>query len=105
MTTEQLQQKNWPDDVRLEMIRKSEYYQPNERIYQYGYYDGYQLAASLAGDGWVGVEPDFLEYVRNAKDEFITKFNNEERSVYLKVAVEDLIIAYDQMKDKFKAKG
>ena len=33
----------WPDAVRLKMIEKSEFYQePN--IYQYGFYDGYQLA-------------------------------------------------------------
>ena len=32
----------WPDQVRLKMIQKSEFYEyPN--IYQYGYYDGYQL--------------------------------------------------------------
>lgn len=32
----------WPDEVRLHMIEKSEFYQtPN--IYQYGFYDAYQL--------------------------------------------------------------
>lgn len=34
---------NWPDEVRLEMIEKSEFYQ-EPKIYQYGYYDGYQKA-------------------------------------------------------------
>lgn len=31
----------WPDSVRLEMIDKSNFYQ-EPRIYQYGYYDGFQ---------------------------------------------------------------
>ncbi len=31
----------WPDDVRLKMIEKSEFYN-NPTVYQYGYYDGYQ---------------------------------------------------------------
>ncbi len=33
---------HWPDNVRLKMIEKSKFYDPNERIYEYGYYDGYQ---------------------------------------------------------------
>ena len=37
------QNSNWPDSVRLKMIEESELYQ-EPRIYQYGYYDGYQLA-------------------------------------------------------------
>lgn len=36
---------NWPDEVRLKMIEKSQFYQ-EPQIYQYGYYDGYQLATS-----------------------------------------------------------
>ena len=32
----------WPDSVRLKMIEKSEFY-GEPTIYQYGYYDGYQL--------------------------------------------------------------
>jgi hypothetical protein len=35
---------NWPDEIRLKMIKKSEFYSGNERMYQYGYYDGYQEA-------------------------------------------------------------
>ena len=31
----------WSDSVRLKMIEKSEFY-GEPRIYQYGYYDGYQ---------------------------------------------------------------
>ena len=33
---------NWPDEIRLEMIEMSKLYYPEDRIYQYGYYDGYQ---------------------------------------------------------------
>lgn len=33
---------NWPDVVRFKMIEKSNFYQ-EPKIYQYGYYDGYQL--------------------------------------------------------------
>lgn len=32
----------WPDSVRLKMIEKSEFY-GEPKVYQYGYYDGYQL--------------------------------------------------------------
>jgi hypothetical protein len=39
-----MENKNWPDAVRLKMIERTEYYEPNGRIYQYGYYDGYQHA-------------------------------------------------------------
>ena len=38
-----MENKNWPDKIRLQMIEKSELYKPDERIYQYGYYDGYQV--------------------------------------------------------------
>lgn len=33
---------DWPDKVRLKMIEKSEFY-GEPKIYQYGFYDGYQL--------------------------------------------------------------
>lgn len=32
----------WPDRVRLTMIEKSNFY-AHANVYQYGYYDGYQL--------------------------------------------------------------
>lgn len=32
----------WPDRVRLTMIEKSNFYE-HANVYQYGYYDGYQL--------------------------------------------------------------
>jgi hypothetical protein len=32
---------NWPDSIRLEMIEHSKFYD-DPRIYQYGFYDGYQ---------------------------------------------------------------
>ncbi|HYE68383.1 MAG TPA: hypothetical protein VEA58_07205 [Anaerovoracaceae bacterium] len=32
----------WPDQERVRMIRKSEFYPDREQVYQYGYYDGYQ---------------------------------------------------------------
>ena len=34
----------WPDNVRLYMIEKSEFYPDDKRVYQYGFYDGYQYA-------------------------------------------------------------
>lgn len=34
----------WPDEIRLLMIDKSEIYQGSEKVYQYGYYDGFQKA-------------------------------------------------------------
>lgn len=39
---EKLEKKTlWPDNERLIMIEKSQFYE-NERVYQFGYYDGYQ---------------------------------------------------------------
>ena len=32
----------WPDETRLKMIEKSEFYPEQEKVYQYGYYDGFQ---------------------------------------------------------------
>lgn len=36
---------HWPDEVRLKMIEKSELYS-EPRVYQYGFYDGFQHAQS-----------------------------------------------------------
>lgn len=36
---------HWPDEVRLKMIEKSEFYS-EPQIYQYGFYDGFQHAQS-----------------------------------------------------------
>jgi hypothetical protein len=38
-----IENKKWPDDVRFKMIEKSEFYS-DPRVYQFGFYDGYQLA-------------------------------------------------------------
>lgn len=63
----------WPDAVRLKMIERSEFYtQPN--IYQYGFYDGYQLSR------------EELE----AKDEEIQRLESEQR-----ITESQLIIAED----------
>jgi len=43
-----MENKNWPDSVRLHMIEKSEFYPGDERVYQYGFYDGYQYALQKA---------------------------------------------------------
>lgn len=45
MTTEEVK-KRWPDSVRLKMIERSEFYE-NPSVYQYGFYDGYQMAFSV----------------------------------------------------------
>ena len=34
---------NWPNEARLHMIEKSEFYPEREKVYQYGFYDGYQF--------------------------------------------------------------
>ena len=36
---------HWPDEVRLKMIEKSEFYS-EPQLYQYGFYDGFQHAQS-----------------------------------------------------------
>lgn len=45
-----MENKNWPDSIRLEMVAKSEFYQ-DPTVYQYGYYDGYQKAISSPSTG------------------------------------------------------
>jgi hypothetical protein len=45
MKTNPMENKNWPDKVRLDMIEKSSFYgDGDDKIYQYGFYDGYQYA-------------------------------------------------------------
>ena len=41
-----MESNNWPDEVRLKMIEKSEFYPDDKQVYQYGFYDGYQYAKS-----------------------------------------------------------
>lgn len=39
---ELIKEHNWPNEPRLKMIEKSEFYYGSEKVYQYGFYDGYQ---------------------------------------------------------------
>ena len=39
---ELIKEHNWPNEPRLKMIAKSEFYYGSEKVYQYGFYDGYQ---------------------------------------------------------------
>jgi len=41
--------RKWPDNIRLEMIEKSEFY-TEYKTYQYGYYDGWQKAQKQNSD-------------------------------------------------------
>jgi len=51
----------WPNKVRLYMIEKSKFYE-DERIYQYGFYDGYQYASQrLPSDNRKTIEDYLLE--------------------------------------------
>lgn len=43
MKTEEQTEDKWPDEIRLKMIEKSEFYHGSEQIYQFGFYDGYQI--------------------------------------------------------------
>ena len=43
MMEQETKKHNWPEEVRLKMIERSEFYQ-EPKVYQYGYYDGYQEA-------------------------------------------------------------
>lgn len=52
--------KNWPDDVRLKMIEKSEFY-AEPRVYQYGYYDGYQHAIKKLAEANKGYNPAAID--------------------------------------------
>lgn len=48
------------------------------------------------------VPVDFIEYVNNARLDFVTVVKAAERSLTLSTAIDSLLIAYDQMVDKLK---
>lgn len=52
----------WPEEARLDMIEKSEWYE-NPQNYQYGYYDGYQRARAemLANARLIAAAPAMYE--------------------------------------------
>ena len=54
---EKEQRTNWPDEIRLAMIEKSRFY-GEDKIYHYGYYDGYQKAIQRLKEK--GIDTDAL---------------------------------------------
>lgn len=46
MTKTKEEANNWPEEIRLKMIEKSKFYPEEEKVYQFGYYDGYQEAST-----------------------------------------------------------
>lgn len=57
---------NWPDEVRLEMIDRSEFYN-NPTVYQFGYYDGYQKALAQLSAPNTGKENEMEARVKYAE--------------------------------------
>ena len=39
---QEIKPNDWPNEPRLKMIEKSEFYYESGKVYQYGFYDGYQ---------------------------------------------------------------
>jgi hypothetical protein len=68
MKTKPMENKNWPDKVRLKMIEKSKFY-VDEQVYQYGFYDGYQLCFEQCQkrDELIKAQDELIEYME--KDE------------------------------------
>ena len=56
-----MENKNWPDKVRLKMIEKSEFYPEDKQVYQYGFYDGYQYAQQQQPQPEQGSKPVYDE--------------------------------------------
>ncbi len=73
---------NWHDKIRLGMIEKSKLYQPYERVYQYGYYDGYQIGTKQKDEllkalkeiakGGGRYDMDMLKHASNTIEDMIT---------------------------------
>jgi phosphoglycolate phosphatase-like HAD superfamily hydrolase len=59
----------WPEEARLDMIEKSEWYE-NPKNYQYGYYDGYQRARAemLANARLIAAAPEMLDLLKKIAD-------------------------------------
>ena len=76
----------WPDNVRLEMIEKSNFYQ-EPKIYQYGYYDGFHKLLKSAN---VNEMINFLEKI-------IIDYNNGEIE-----DIEDIVNKSEQLINQIK---
>ena len=53
----------------------------------------------------INKEPSFLEYLQDARKEFVDLINSQEWNAKLRTGCEDLLIAFDQMYDKLKENG
>lgn len=47
-----------------------------------------------------GKQDDFSDYMRNARDKFCETIKSHERSIELLVAAEDILICFDQMRER-----
>ena len=57
---------HWPDEVRLKMIEKSEFYS-EPQVYQYGFYDGFQCA-QIQTQGLKEQNRELVDVVERCKD-------------------------------------
>lgn len=57
---------HWTDEARLKMIEKSEFYS-EPRVYQYGFYDGFQNAQSQTQE-LIAQNRELVELVNRCKD-------------------------------------
>jgi hypothetical protein len=65
------------------------------------YIKGRQKTTSLERDRLAG-EADFLKFISNERESFVTFFNSLEWRIDLRTHVESLLIAYDQMRENLK---
>jgi hypothetical protein len=73
---------NWPDEVRLKMIEKSEFYQ-DPQIYQYGFYDGYQLASVPSTSNQTLEQLAEQRYPIMSEDEYNIKYKKPTHENYI----------------------
>ena len=55
---------------------------------------------AIPKDNDMSGEETFEDYMRNARNEFVEEINKQDWNTELRVAAENILIAYDQMRDK-----
>jgi hypothetical protein len=72
----------FPDTVRLKMIKKSEFYPDEKRVYQYGYYDGYIVRNDQIKKA--------IELIQNVRDGYLNPDNILQQTI--KILNNDLVL-------------
>ena len=85
---------HWPDEVRLKMIEKSEIYS-DTRVYQYGFYDGFQHAQSQSQE-LIDQNRELMEMLEQAKEKLYGCQDPATSTTMLAREIEELITEHKQ---------